>query len=135
VEGLSRAIGAAKSRGEFLGVSLSLTLRISHLLFVDDILIFCSGSRGDAEKLSSILDLSGHATGMQINVQKYTLSTHLMEEEELGVYKEFFTYETNPFDEGLKYLGFHLKPNNYKKEDWVWLVAKLERRLKSWSFL
>jgi hypothetical protein len=68
-------------------------------------------------------------------VQKSTLSAHLMEEEELGVYKEFFPYETNPFDEGLKYLGFHLKPNNYKKEDWVWLVAKLERRLKSWSFL
>jgi hypothetical protein len=117
VEGLSRAIGAAKSRGEFLGVSLSPTLRLSHLIFVDDVLIFCSGMRGDAENLSSILDLSGHATCMQINFHKSTFCAHLMEEEELDVYKEFFPYETNPFDEGLKYLGFHLKPNNYKKED------------------
>jgi hypothetical protein len=37
-------------------------------------------------------------------------------------------------EEGLKYLGFHLKPNKYRKEDWTWLLEKLERRLKVWSF-
>jgi hypothetical protein len=81
--------------------------------------------RGDTEKLSSILDLFGCAIGMKINGQKSTLSAHLMEEEELGVYKEFFPYETKYFDEVLKYLGFHLNPNSYKTEDWAWLVAKL----------
>jgi hypothetical protein len=79
-EGLSRAIIEAKSRGEFIGVSLSPTLRLSHLLFVDDVLIFCSGLRQDAEKLRSILDLFSRATGMQINGQKSTLSAHLMED-------------------------------------------------------
>jgi hypothetical protein len=54
--------------------------------------------------------------------------------QEVGVYKEFFPFESRPFNEGLKYLGFQLKPNNYKKEDWSWLVSKLEKRLKSWSF-
>jgi hypothetical protein len=42
-----------------------------------------------------------------------------MDEEEVRAYKELFLYETKPFDEGLKYLGFHLKPNIYKREDWV----------------
>jgi hypothetical protein len=67
VEGISRAIGASKTIRDFLGVFLSPTLRLSHLLFVDDVLIFCSGLRHDAEKLSFILDLFGSATSMQIN--------------------------------------------------------------------
>jgi hypothetical protein len=33
----------------------------------------------------------------------------------------------------LKYLGFNLKPNDYKKEDWLWLLKKLEKRLQIWS--
>jgi len=36
-------------------------------------------------------------------------------------------------EEGLKYLGFHLKPNDYKKPDWMWLLEKLDKRLKAWS--
>jgi hypothetical protein len=72
-EGLSRVIIEAKAKGEFIGVSLSPTLRLSHLLFVDDVLIFCSGLRQDAEKLRSILDLFSRATCMQINGQKSEL--------------------------------------------------------------
>jgi hypothetical protein len=26
-----------------------------------------------------------------------------------------------------------LKPNDYRKEDWTWLLKKLEKRLISWS--
>ena len=36
-------------------------------------------------------------------------------------------------DEGLKYMGFILKPNNYLKKDWLWLIEKLEKRLHAWS--
>jgi len=36
-------------------------------------------------------------------------------------------------DANLKYLGFHLKPNCYKKEYWSWLIAQIEKRLKGWS--
>jgi hypothetical protein len=36
-------------------------------------------------------------------------------------------------DEGLKYLGFQLKPNDYRKFDWLWLIEKLEKILKVWS--
>lgn len=107
-EGLSRAIGEAKASGEFQGISISSTLKITHLHFVDDVLIFCSGLSGDAEKLSSILDLFGRATRMQINAQKSTLSAHLMDDEELECYKGHFSFNQKTFDDGLKYLGFHL---------------------------
>jgi hypothetical protein len=29
--------------------------------------------------------------------------------------------------EGMKYLGFSLKPNNYSKRDWQWLCLKLKK--------
>jgi len=32
----------------------------------------------------------------------------------------------------LKYLGFLLKPDNYEKRDWKWLIAKVEKRLYAW---
>jgi hypothetical protein len=36
-------------------------------------------------------------------------------------------------DDGIKYLGFNLKPNDYRKADWIWLLGKLEKRLHLWS--
>jgi hypothetical protein len=57
VEGLSRAIADAKRRGYFQGITISPTLRITHLLFVNYVLLFCSGSRRDADSLNNIMGL------------------------------------------------------------------------------
>jgi hypothetical protein len=32
-------------------------------------------------------------------------------------------------------MGFYLKPNNYRKEDWKWLLKKLDKRLNTWSHM
>jgi hypothetical protein len=57
-----------------------------------------------------------------------------MDPKEVLIYKSLFPFAKNPLDEGLKNLGFHLKPKSYTKSDWNWLIAKLEKILKSWSF-
>jgi hypothetical protein len=101
---------------------------------VDDILIFYSGRRRDTEVLANILSLFHSTTGMQINIQKSTLSFSEMEREEEEIYQSLFPFTFQDFSEGLKYLGFHLKPNNYLKKDWKWLISKLEKRLSGWSF-
>jgi hypothetical protein len=62
---------------------VSTNLKLTHLLFVDDVLIFCNDLMGDADKLNSILDLFGRVTRMKINEQKSTLSVHNMEEVKL----------------------------------------------------
>jgi hypothetical protein len=133
-EGLSRAIENVVSSGYFHGIQLTTRLRITHLLFVDAILIFCSGRRRHAKVLSNILSLFHSTTGMQINIQKYTLSFSEMESEDEEIYRRLFPYTFQEFSEGLKYLGFNLKPNNYLKKDWKWLISKLEKRLSGWSF-
>ena len=71
---------------------------------------------------------------MQINSSKSTLSTHLVDPEEILIYKDHFPFAQKPRDEGLKYPSFHLKPNTYTKLDWNWLLTKLEKILKSWNF-
>jgi hypothetical protein len=112
-EGLSHSLAHAKSHGLFRGVQISQTIYLSHLLFVDDVLIFCDGQRGDAEALYNLMKLFSRVTGMQINEGKSTLSVNLMVEGEINFYKSLFPFEVKDLDLGLKYLGFHLKPNCY----------------------
>ena len=44
-----------------------------------------------------------------------------------------FPVPSTELSEGLKYLGFYLKPNDYWKMDWKWLTRKLEKQLQVWS--
>jgi hypothetical protein len=53
VEGLNRAIGEARRNKTFSGIQIYRTLQITHLLFVDDALIFLWGLKkrcGDIER-------------------------------------------------------------------------------------
>lgn len=49
---------------------ISQVLYITHLLFLDDILIFCDGSHKDVDKLSQGIDLFKRASGMILNEDK-----------------------------------------------------------------
>ena len=81
VDGLKRAILDAKRRGLFEGLLITSSMSISHLLFVDGILIFCKDSKREAKRLLDILKLFCKATGMQINLQKSSLTTLNLEED------------------------------------------------------
>jgi hypothetical protein len=41
-------------------------------------------------------------------------------------------FQSLHFNEGIKYLGFKLKLNNYVKNDWLWLAEKVEKRITQW---
>lgn len=69
-EGLSRYLKKALEEGYFKGIAISTNLNILHLLFVDDILIFCDGCRRSLQSLRYGLDLFHIATGMEINAEK-----------------------------------------------------------------
>ena len=90
VEGLSREIRDAKSHGTLKGIQISQFLQINHLLFVDDVLIFCSGTVRDSTTTQGILDLFSKATGMEINSRKSALALHLLRVEEEQVFRRIF---------------------------------------------
>jgi hypothetical protein len=81
-------------------------MRITHLLFVDDVLIFCSGRVGDTITLEEILSLFHSATRMKINAKKSTLTISEMEREEVPTCRRLFPYSVHDILEGIKYLGF-----------------------------
>ena len=70
---------------------------------------------------------------MKINEWKFTLITNLLSEEEGQTLKFFFPFEEKKLDNGIKYLGFFLKPNDYNNEDWKWLLKKMDKILNAWS--
>ena len=71
---------------------ISQVLYISHLLFVDNILIFCDGSFKDTDKLVEFLDMFSCATGMQINEIKSSLPSYNMNEAEIHYYQSLFAF-------------------------------------------
>ena len=52
----------------------------------------------------------------------------------LSLFRTFSLFSVTKLEFGLKYLGFHLKPCRYLIKDWDWLVAKVEKRIKNWSY-
>ena len=52
--------------------------------------------------------------------------------QEQGTAMELFAYVQIDISAGLKYLGYHIKQNDYKVNDWRWLIAKVERRINTW---
>ena len=98
---------------------------------MDDILIFCDGSIKDVEEL--FMTIFFKATCMILNKQKSTLTPINMEALDLQRYAALFSFKLSYLDDRIKYLGFILKPNNYIKEDWNWILEKLEKRINIWS--
>eukprot|EP00253_Pinus_taeda_P021333 PITA_21333 len=70
MEGLSRLIGAEHRRGRITRIKIMENCSLTHLLFVDDVLIFLNGSMADTCALQNVFDLFQKASGMTINVEK-----------------------------------------------------------------
>eukprot|EP00253_Pinus_taeda_P014847 PITA_14847 len=133
-EDLSRLIMEAKRTGLIKGLEVAVNLFISHPLFVDDIFLFTNGSLSEVKELKIILDLFMKATGMQINFRKSHFIMEGFSRNECSQITAILPFEIYNMDSPFKYLGFWIKPNSYKKQDWNWLVAKIEAKIAHWSF-
>jgi hypothetical protein len=72
VEGLSRDI-KEKVRGEKIeGIPIARGIYITHMMFVDDVILFGNGNIVEAEVLKGILELLCKATGMALSPHKYS---------------------------------------------------------------
>eukprot|EP00253_Pinus_taeda_P010693 PITA_10693 len=134
IEGLSQLIQKAKREGKVKGLEVAVNMFISHLLFVDDILVFSNGNTNEIKELKNILELFMKATGMQINFRKSQLILEGLNRQEKAQIFSFFPFDMRSMETPFKYLGFWLKPNAYKKKDWNWLIAKIEDRISHWSY-
>ena len=73
VEGLGRAILFAKDCGTYHGLSFGNDIVLTHVLFVDDIVMVNNGSKQSLSTLYEILMIFCKASGMKINDDKSSL--------------------------------------------------------------
>eukprot|EP00253_Pinus_taeda_P013597 PITA_13597 len=130
MEGLSKIISSARGRHHLTGIKIVDNLFLTHLLFVDDIVIFLNGSIGDSTALHGSILPFQQATGMLINNNKSTITMVGCSIHESAFASQCFPFTFSNLADGIKYLGFRLKPSGYKIADWVWLITKVEKRLQ-----
>ena len=92
-EGLHGLIRKTATKGDIRGVSLCQNgPKLTHLLFVNDNLIFCSAKESECQSLLGTLATYERASGQQINRAKTTLffSKSTIEDMQTLIIKKFF---------------------------------------------
>lgn len=74
MKGLSRLIASEKRVGRLNSLKIMEQCTLTHLLFVDDMLIFLDGGIHDNNALSEVLNVYCATTRMEINGAKSTIS-------------------------------------------------------------
>eukprot|EP00253_Pinus_taeda_P011149 PITA_11149 len=133
LDGISRLIQEAKRQCSLKGIEVAQNFWVTHLLFVDDIILFSNGSLEDCRTLKRILDLFLKSTGLCINERKSTITCSGLAREEVHRVALVLNFEVKSLEDSFKYLGFYLKLENYRIKDWHWILANLELKLKHWS--
>jgi hypothetical protein len=61
--------------------------------------------------------------------RKHSFLQHGVRQQDLVILKANFHYNFVDLSSGFRYLGYFLKIDRYKAEDWHWLIAKYESGL------
>ena len=132
-EGLNGLLNKAAHQGHIKGYSLCRnSLRLTHLLFADDSLLFCRATIEECNRVLDILDVYGKCSGQQINRSKTTIffskSTKVESRNQiklaLGV-PEIIQYE--------KYLGLPLLVGRNKKASFNYIKERIWKKLQGWK--
>lgn len=118
IESLSLIILDAQKMGHIKGIKLSPGLSITHLLFVDDVILFGLGTVEEWLAYKEALDLFSSATGMSVSREKSSFLFNEVDEDIVNQISMFLPYIMEPIIVGFKYLGYRLKPLGYRPVDW-----------------
>jgi len=100
---------------------------LTHLLFIDDVLLLYNGSRRDASKLEDILlELYCKAIGMMVNMEKIKITFNVVEEQIQSI-----PHLKLPIWFQLLGVLYH-KPNDSGVKQWKWFISIVERRINLW---
>lgn len=132
MEGLSLAFKNKQREGLLTGINVSRVVRILHLLFADDLLILNKASLSEWQVIKDLLTIFCSASGLQINNQKSSFYQFGVHQSALDSIKLTFNFSINNMTTGFKYLGYILKADTYRAEDWNWMLLKYENKINHW---
>jgi hypothetical protein len=101
-------------------------------LFVDDVLIMTRARVSEWKEIESILSCFLQSVRSSHKSSQIVFPFLWLKDFELTSFKAIFPYKFVDLNEGFRYLGFFLKPANYRVEDWRWLIIKFEKRIGLW---
>lgn len=134
IEGLRRLIASTKMDGKIKGIKVATSIYITHLLFVDDVILFGSGTIEEWRTFAEVINCFCSALGMLVSFQKSMFLNHGVNNITLEQISSFLPYQSSDLNNGVKYLGFFIKPNCYSVNDWIWLLQKVEKRINNWTY-
>ena len=79
----------------------------------------------------TIIDTFTTTSGMLVSIDKSTFLKNKLADSHVAKIKAIFPIHMEPIEFNFKYLGFWLKPLNYRVKDWLWLVKKFEKIVSS----
>ena len=118
IEILSLLIEDAKRSGKIKGIKISSHFHLTHLLFVDDVILFGLGTVEEWIVFKTILDSFCEASGMLINFAKSCFLHNDLDASLLGSITGFLPFRFAHLNHGFSYLGYFLKPSGYLVKDW-----------------
>ena len=133
IEGLSLLISDAREHGLIRGIQVTSSLALTHLLFVDDVILLGTGTLQEWIAFDVILSTFCKASGMLISLDKSCFLHCNMDADILSDIARVLTYKMQPIAFSFKYLGFYIKPLGYKVCDWHWLILKFENMICHWA--
>lgn len=113
-DGISLMIHDEKRQGNLKGIEVADNFWVTHLLFMDDIIIFINGSLQDCRVLKRILDLFLKATSLCINERKSRLTCIGLSRELVHRVELVLNFEVKFLEDTFKYLGSFMNHDNYK---------------------
>jgi hypothetical protein len=134
MEGLSLLLKESQREGKLSGINVSRTIKILHILFVDDVIIMTNATVEEWWEIEKVLKSFCLASGLVINATKSTIHQAGLLEQELADYKAMFPFKFSDLASGFTYLGFYLKTGPQRASDWNWLIQRLEKKITNWCF-
>ena len=132
-EGLNAILKEAASKGEIHGFSICRNgLKLTHLFFVDDCLLFCRASLTECEKIQELLGFYEDALGQMINKSKTTLffskntNARTMEEIKLSLHVPAIQHYE-------KYLGLPSFVGRGKKACFTQIKQRIWEKMQGWK--
>lgn len=126
-------INLACHQGAITGVKVAWAVHVTHLLFVDNVLLFGAGSKKDWFHFHKILMVFCDASGLNININKSSFYYQCDDVSVRSYIAGLFPFAMNGLEAGIWYLGFIIKSDSYQIMDSNWMVRKVSRRINSWA--
>uniref|UniRef100_A0A0A8ZTA0 Reverse transcriptase domain-containing protein n=1 Tax=Arundo donax TaxID=35708 RepID=A0A0A8ZTA0_ARUDO len=101
--------------------------------YADDMVLFLRPLENDLSLIKQILDVFGHASGLQTNISKSSVTPIQCREEELAIISESLPCETKDFP--CTYLGLLLSIRKPTKAELLPLIDKVADNLPGWKAL